>query len=379
MNEDKAARYQRLRRRAVMLSAVWTLLFLSGLLLSGAAAAARDLALTWAARLPFPALLETTAAAVLFVTILAAAHEVGALPAAAYRNFILERRYGLSRQHAGGWLRDHAKAAVLGWALVAVAGAVTAACLRAWPGVWWLGVWGAVVVAGVCLVWAAPVWVLPLFFRFVPLRHEPLRRRLERLARRAGVPVIGVFEWRMSDRTSRANAALAGIGNTRRILVSDTLVEDYSEEEIEVILAHELAHHVYHDVWRGLALEAAVVGLSLWCASLILAGAARWLGLQGPSDLAVLPVIAVVTLLVSPFGLPLTNLLSRSRERRADRFALDLTGRPEAFVRVIRRLAALNLADENPTLFARVFFSTHPPVSQRLAMARDWRPADGRA
>lgn len=377
MNEDKAARYQRLRRRAVMLSAAWTFLFLSGLLLSGGAASVRDLALAWAARLPVPAVLASSAASAIFVVILAVAHETGAFPAAAYRNFVLDRRYGLSRQPAGGWLRDHAKASALGWALIAAAGAVTAACLRVWPEAWWLGVWAAVVAAGVCLVWAAPVWILPLFFRFTPLRREPLRRRLEHLAQRAGVPVIGVFEWGMSDRTSRANAALAGLGNTRRILVSDTLVEDYSEEEVEVILAHELAHHVHHDVWRALALESAVVGLSLWCASLVLPRAPGWLALQGPTDLAALPLIAVVTLLVSPLGLSLTNVLSRARERRADRFALDLTRSPEAFARVIRRLAARNLADEDPSGFARVFFSTHPPVRQRLEMARDWRPAEG--
>lgn len=372
MNEDKAARYQRLRRRAVLLSAAWTLLFLSGLLASGAAAFVRDLALAAAARLPLPRILEPAVATAIFVTILAAAHETGALPGAVYRSYVLDRRYGLSHQPLSGWLRDHARAAALGWSLVVAAGWVTTACLHAWPQAWWVGVWAAAIAAGLWVVWAAPVWILPLFFRFTPLQHESLRQRLEGLAARAGVPVIGVFEWRMSERTSRANAALAGLGSTRRILVSDTLVADYTEDEIEVILAHELAHHVHHDVWRALALEAAVAGLSLWCASLALPGIADLLSLGGRADLAVLPVIAVVTMLASSLGVPLTNLLSRSRERRADRFALELTGRPDAFASAIRRLAARNLADEDPPGFAQVFFATHPPVRQRLAMARAW-------
>ena len=235
MNEDKAARYQRLRRRALVAAAAWTFILLVALLSSGAAAALRDVAQASAAAFPVSGWLRALVSVVVFVTILFGAHEAGALPAAFYGGYLLERRYGLSRQTAGSWLGDHAKAAAVGWLVVVAAGSVVVGCLHAWPRHWWIGAWAAAMAGSVAAAWVATVFILPLFFRFSPLPQEPLRRRLADLAARAGVPVVGVFEWRLSDKTPRANAALAGLGGTRRILVSDTLVSDFSEDEVEVV------------------------------------------------------------------------------------------------------------------------------------------------
>lgn len=372
MNEDKAARYQRLQRRARIWAAAWTLLVLAGLLATGGAHALRDASESAAATLPVGAAGQQAAAAALFVLILFAIHEAGLLPAAYYAGVTLDRRYGLSRQSVRGWLRDHARAGALAGSLLALAGLVTVACQYLVPAAWWLAVWAFGTAVSVLMVWTAPVWIFPLFHRYAELRQPALRQRLEELARRAGVPVVGIFEWKLSDRSSRANAALVGLGRTRRVLVSDTLVSDYTADEVEVVLAHELGHHASHDIWRALGFEAAVLGAGLWAADAALARFAGPLGLRTLQDIAGFPVIALSVVAVSGIAWPAGLALSRSHERRADRYALDLTQKPEAFAGAIRRLAARNLAEADPPAWARLLFGTHPAVSDRLAFARGW-------
>jgi STE24 endopeptidase len=183
------------------------------------------------------------------------------------------------------------------------------------------------------------------------------------------VPALGVFEWRTSDRTSRANAALTGIGRTRRIILSDTLLSDYKPEEVEAVLAHEMAHHVHRDIWKGLAVDAAAGLLALVAADAALRAAAEPAGLTGLSDPAGLPVAVLAMTAAAWLVSPVKNAVSRALERRADRAALDLTGNADAFVSAMRRLGARNLAEASPSLLTRLFFHTHPPVDERIALA----------
>lgn len=376
MNEDKAARFQRLRRRALVLGAAWTAALLAGLLLTGFSRAIES----WAAALTadLSPTLASAAASALVASIIWGLHEIVALPIACYLGFVLERRYGLSRQRVGQWLRDYARASALSWLVAALSAALVYEAMRVWPSAWWLGVWAVGIAVSVCLAWLAPVLLMPLFFRFRSLADDALKARLLDLSSRAGTPALDVFEWRLGDRTRRATAALTGLGSTRRILVSDTLVADYSADEIEVVLAHELAHHVHGDVWRALVWEGVILGGSLLAARMVLPAAGPELGLRGAADLAGLPLLLLVGLAVTTVGLPLVNAASRAHERRADGFALELTRKPEAFVSAMKRLAAHNLAEESPSAFARLFFSTHPPFDERLARAREWRAGDRR-
>jgi STE24 endopeptidase len=375
MNEDKATRYHRLRRRTAALAVSWRVLLLAGLLLSGLSHTIRASAEALTAS--EPAWLQLPLAACLWVLAVAVVHELGALPLSLYGGFVLDRRYGLSRQSAAEWWKDHVRVSGVALALAMAAAIWIYASLELWPTGWWVAAWGGAVAASVATAWAAPVLLLPLFYRFVPLDNEVLRRRLLALADKTHVPALGIFEWRLSDRTSRTNAALTGIGRTRRIIVSDTLVADYPPEEIEVVLAHELAHHVYRDIWRGLAADWLVMGAGLWLADALLRAAVVPLGLRGMSDVAGLPVIVLSTMAASLVALPAVNAVSRSHERRADRFALDTTHNAEAFISAMRRLSARNLAEEAPSRAARIFFYTHPPISDRLALARAWMAKEG--
>ncbi|MCU0250088.1 MAG: M48 family metalloprotease [Vicinamibacterales bacterium] len=370
MNEDKATCYHRLRRRAVLLSAAWRVFLLAFLIVSGLAQALRE---TFASAFgALPLFLQFPLTVLALVTVVAVMLELGALPMTVFAGLTLERRYGLSHQRTASWCRDHGKAAAVNLAFVGASAVWMYAWLAAAPDGWWIPAWAGLVAAGIVTAWAAPVVLLPLFFRFVPLPDGALRERLLALAAKAGVPALGVFEWRTSDRTSRANAAFTGIGRTRRIILSDTLLGDYKLEEIEAVLAHEVAHHMNHDIWKGLAVDAAAVLGALLAADAALRAAAGPAGLQGLADPAGLPVAGLALTAVGWLALPLQNAVSRAHERAADRAALELTGNPHAFVSAMRRLGARNLAEESPALLTRLLFHTHPPIDERIAFAAAW-------
>jgi STE24 endopeptidase len=304
------------------------------------------------------------------VALLGAAHEVGALPIDFYHSFLLEHRYGLSTERFRHWVFDRLKAAALGAALIFAAAACLYLAIWQWPTWWWAVATAGYVVVVVVLTGLAPVVLLPIFFTFRPLDRPELRDRLIALSRRAGVAVSDVCEWRVSDRTKKANAALTGLGRMRRIIVSDTLLARHPDDEVEGILAHELGHLVRHDIWRGMALHTIVAGLGLLAASRALAALASPLGWHGVGDIAGLPVLLLTTGAVSTTVRPLANAFSRRMERSADRFAIELTGNPSAFASAIQRLGTLNLTEERPSRLARWFFYTHPPVAERVAAAR---------
>jgi STE24 endopeptidase len=205
------------------------------------------------------------------------------------------------------------------------------------------------------------------------LERESLRSRVLALAARANTRVLGVYQWGLGDKSRKANAALTGVGFSRRILISDTMLAEYSDDEIEIVLAHELAHHVHGDVWKELILEAALVAAALYAAALALDAASAPLDLRGASDIAGLPLLLLVGGAVSLLAVPVARAVSRARERRADRVALELTRNPGAFVTAMRRLAAQNMAEEHPSPVVRWLFHSHPPTNERIAAAQAFR------
>ncbi len=205
-----------------------------------------------------------------YVAVLALLLELLQLPLAFYRGVTLERRYGLSTQTTARWWIDHVKAGVISLVFATGAALLVLALIRWDPERWWILAASAFTVILVLLAQLAPVVLLPLFYTITPLTRDALRERLVALADRAGTRIAGVFEWRLSDRTKKANAALAGIGRTRRILLSDTLLAEHSDDEIEVILAHELAHHVYRDIWSAIVVETVLIALGCYMADLAL-------------------------------------------------------------------------------------------------------------
>ncbi|MEZ5292121.1 MAG: M48 family metalloprotease [Vicinamibacterales bacterium] len=371
MTEDKSTRYHRRRRRADFAGTVLVGGFLLVLSASGAASLVRS-GFEWLTSwLPGPA--GPLAAASLYLVGLVATVHALELPFAWYQGHFLERRYGLTTQILPHWLADHVKAVTASSAVMVGGLATVYVCMRLWPAGWWVPAAAAFTAVMVGFARLGPAVLVPILLRVRPLRRAALSERLVRLAQRAGAPVIGVYEWSIGGHTREAKAALAGIGRSRRILLSDTMLDGYSDDEIEVVLAHELAHHVHRDLWLGMALRSATLFVGAYLAAAVVSAAGPWLGLRTPVDAASAPLLLLVAGAWSFAFLPLANAVSRAQERRADRFALALTGNPGAFVTAMRRLGHQNLAEERPSALARWLFYSHPPLRERIAFAESWR------
>lgn len=367
MNETKSVRYHRLKRRSAVASVAITVVLLAALLATGFSSSIADAAHRIAHA---PALRYSPLAIGIYVTILVLVQETLTFPLSLYQGFLLERRYGLSLERFGSWLRDHVKAVGLGFVLSVAAAEGVYLSLRVSPTWWWLLSAAAFVLATAGLARIAPVVLLPMFYRFTPLERESLRTRLVSLSDHAGVPVLGVYEWALGEKSRRANAALVGTGTTRRIIVSDTLLAEYSDDEIEVILAHELGHHVHHDILVGFVAESALLVIACCAAAVALHLWGSALGLQSDADVAGLPLLLLIAGGVHVLATPLVHALSRWNERRADRYALTLTGHAGAFISAMRRLGNQNLAEEQPSRIALWLFHSHPPIEQRIEAAR---------
>jgi STE24 endopeptidase len=415
VNEDKSARYHRLKRQAHVASLVWSVALLGGLLWSGLTLTLRSVAdavaassspgfspqlshvsqllhlpklsqllhVSYVAQVPYVSYvmsglsgtvgtLGRTETIVVYVSMLILLNEIGAAPIAFYAGFLLERRYGLSNERFGGWVGTQLKSLAIGLLLASVGALVLYGLIVRSPQQWWVmaGLTFSVFIVG--LTHVTPILLLPIFYRVKPLEREVLRARLLALAERAGARVLGAYEWGLSDKTRKANAALAGLGSTRRILVSDTMLAEYSDEEIEVVLAHELAHHVHGDIWKGIVFESGLILAAFHLAARLLEALQTPIGLRGVEDVAGLPLLVLAAGAVSLVMLPVAHAISRAYERRADRFALDLTRNPEAFISALRRLGAQNLAEEHPSRIVQWLFYSHPPLRDRIAAAQSF-------
>ncbi len=370
LNEDRATRYHRSHRRAsaAARAATGVMLALLAVGLPGTHIAGA------AAQVAAASSLGWVLATALFVVAAGALVLLARLPFDLFRDWSLERRYGLERGGLGHWLAGHLReSAIAGLAAIGAALALRGAAALTGKA-WWLAAALAVWVGHLTWSLAAPV-ALSWFGGLRPLRRAALAARLRELGRRAGA-AIDVHEWRGGEDSKRAHAALAGLGRTRRIILSDTLLDTLTEPEVEVVVAHEMAHHVHHDAWRmaGWQLASLLISLGLSAAALPALG-----GAPVPDAVESLPLVALVagatTLLLSPVGLA----LSRRLELQADAYAVRVTGNPDAFITSMRRLTAHNLIDEHPTGLARLF-SSHPTIRERvLAAVNAGRDAHGRA
>jgi Zn-dependent protease with chaperone function len=357
----EAQRYHRLQFVLGLAAAALTAVYLLGWLVTGAARAldhaAAALTTTWWSRL------------MLVAAALSLGEAVVAFPLRWLRGFRLPRRFGLLHQPLGAWLLDRAKAAVLG-GLLGLGGVLVVYALLRTTAWWWLIAAVVFFVVGVALAALFPVLIVPLFYRVTRLTDAPLEQRLLGLAERAGVAAIGVWVLDQSRKSRTANAAVVGLGRTRRIILFDTLATGFREDEVEAVLAHELGHHVHGDLRRGLVVQGVLTLVTFWVAAALLrAGVGIW-GLTDLADPAGLPWLALVFLLVGVVQLPLTNGFSRWIERQADDFALRLTRDPAAFIGAMERLGGLNLAERRPHWLKEFLLYSHPALERRIARAR---------
>jgi STE24 endopeptidase len=293
------------------------------------------------------------------------------IPLSFYSGFILPHRFELSTQTLNGWITDQIKGILLGGVVAFIVLQVIYLVLRLYPYTWWLWAAGFLLLFSVVLANLAPVLLMPLFYKFKPIDEEyaDLAERLVRLTKRAGANVKGVYQFDMSRRTKAANAALTGVGNTRRILLGDTLLKEFTADEIETVMAHELGHHVHHDIPMGIAVEAVTTLVGLYLASIALNWGVSYFNFQGVWDIAALPLLMLVMGFYGLVTMPIGNAFSRWRERRADAYAIEATGNGQAYASALTRLANQNLADADPEPWVEFFLHSHPALNKRIARA----------
>ncbi len=365
--QEQARKYARQMRRLLLLELALGAVFLLTVLLSGLSSGLRNL-------LEFP----QSARVALYFLILMISYSIISGPLSVYHSFVLPHRYGLSHQSWSSWLADEAKEVILGLALGTGLVVVIYLFLQASPQTWWLLAFAFITLVTVIMTRLAPVMILPLFFKLEPLKDSELRQRLLSLAERCQTKVKDVFQINLGRKTSAGNAMLMGWGNTRRIAISDTLLQRYTPEEIEVIMAHELGHQRHRDIAKTIVTQSALMLLGFYLINLTLSWAVPILDFDGVADIAALPLLALVLAAFAIALAPLVNAYSRHLEEAADNYALATTANPEAFATMLTKLTDQNLAEAEPGRLAEFMFYDHPPYYKRLELARRYQSEEKR-
>ena len=361
----ESRRYNRIHRRLSLIDLGLGFALLIVLLAAGWSAHLRDWAYHGARQ-------NYVLALFFYVGMLSVASKLLSLPLDFF-GFRLEHRFHLSNQSAGSWAWDEVKSWLVTLILGAILAEIVYLAIRRAPDHWWLIAWGIFIFLTVIFAQLAPVLLFPLFYKFKPLENDELKQRLVRLSERAGARVRGVYEWKLSEKSKKANAALTGLGNTRRIILADTLLKDYSADEIESILAHELGHHVHRHMLKGILVQIGISFLGFWLASVALNWAIYDRHLfQQLGDFADLPLLVLVSSAISLLLLPAMNAWSRHNERQADRYCWQSTPSVEPFITSMTRLADQNLAEREPSRLVEVFFHSHPPIPKRIRAAQEY-------
>jgi len=296
-----------------------------------------------------------------------------------YSSFWLEHKFLLSTQTIVNWLKQSIKKWLLSLVVLLVATEVLYVFLRHFPNSWWLLVTGAWFLLTVMIGKIAPVLIIPLFYKCNPLDNNVLKERLLKLCKNCGVGIKKVFEIQLSKETRKANAAVAGLGKTKRILLGDTLLENYADDEIEAIFAHELGHICLHHIWKILAFGAVISLASFYLTYLLFKISLNFFGFSHISDIAAFPLLALILMLIGLLFIPIQNGFMRYLEKQADIFALSHIPNKDNFVSAITKLGSQNLSDPSPSRFVKILFHTHPSISERVLYASQNNEEDPQA
>ena len=304
---------------------------------------------------------------ILFVLVSGFALGVLFFPLNYYKDFYLEHKYNLSNQTFWKWILEDLKA--LGVSLVIGIPLLLAFyyVMNRFGNLWWLPFAILLFVVSVILARIVPVFILPLFYKVTPIENEELKNRITKLAEDAGIKVENVYKFDMSKNTKKANAAFTGIGKSKRILLGDTLLEKYSDDEIETVIAHELGHYKRKHIIKNIIIGTVSSFLTLFLISYFYQLSLKWFGFSEITKIAALPLLSLWAMLIGLIQTPLSNLLSRKFEYEADEYAITSTGKADAFKATLEKLTEQNLGDKEPHPFVEWYFYSHPSIKNRLS------------
>jgi len=290
-----------------------------------------------------------------------------------YYDFRIEHRYNLSNQKFRSWLWDQCKGFLLGLIMGTIVVELLYALMRQTPQHWWIAAWVVFLGLMILLAQVAPIVLFPIFYKFEPLENDELKRRLIVLSERAGTRVRGVYKWHLSEKSKKANAALTGLGATRRIILADTLLDHYSDDEIEAVLAHELGHHVHRHILKSIFVQAGITLFGFWLADQVLRFAVERRNMfETMSDFANLPLLILVSTVLSFLLMPALNAYSRFNERQADRYCFRSVATVQPFISSMNKLAEQNLSEKTPSRWVEWLLHSHPAITKRVSAAETW-------
>jgi STE24 endopeptidase len=287
------------------------------------------------------------------------------LPISFYSGYLLEHRFSLSNQKLFEWVREQIKGLTIGIILGSILITVFFLLLWTYPNHWWIGIWLFVLFFSILMVRIVPILIFPLFYRLKPLESQSLKQKIKNFAENWKIRILDVFEFNLSKTTKKANAAFTGLGKTKRVLLADTLLENFSEQEIEAVFAHEVGHYRKRHLIKRILINSLLSFFSLYIVFKIY----NYITLAynySPAQLEALPYLGLIFFIYGVVSDPLGNLVSRYFEYQADHFAVVSTHNNENYKNVLKKLADLNLVDETPHPWVEFLFHSHPSIINRI-------------
>jgi STE24 endopeptidase len=301
-----------------------------------------------------------------FVLVIGFVGSVISFPVSWYSGFYLEHKYNLSNQTFVKWIWEGLKSLLVSLAISVPILFTFYFILNYFGSLWWLPFAVIMFFFSVVLSQIFPVLILPIFYKLTPIENEVLKEKIKSLAGRAGIKVSNVYKFDMSKNTKKANAAFTGLGKTKRIILGDTLLDNYSTEEIETVIAHELGHYKKKHILKNIIIGTASSFLTLFVIALLYENSLSWFGFESITQVAALPLLALWSMLIGIIQTPLGNILSRKFEYEADEYAIIETKNPLAFKKTLEKLTEQNLGDKEPHPFVEWFFYSHPSIKNRV-------------
>lgn len=288
-------------------------------------------------------------------------------PLSYIKDFYLEHKFKLSNQTFLKWILEDLKSVAVSLVIGIPILLAFYFILNKYQEMWWLPFAILLFFVSVILARIVPVLILPLFYKITPIDDEDLIGRIKNLAKDAGINVENVYRFNMSKNTKKANAAFTGIGKSKRILLGDTLLDNFSNDEIETVIAHELGHYKKKHIIKNLFIGTVSSFITLLLISYLYEISIHWFGFTEITKIAALPLLVLWMMLIGLIQSPLTNILSRKFEYEADEYAITSTGKPGAFKATLEKLTDQNLGDKEPHPFIEWFFYSHPSIKNRTA------------
>ncbi len=309
----------------------------------------------------------------LFVLVTGLAMSIIFYPLNFYSDFYLEHKYNLSNQNFWQWTWENLKSAFVAAVIGIPVLFVFFYSLRTFGENWWLPFSLLMFVLSVVLAKFLPVVILPLFYKIKPLENQSLKSKVENLARKAGLQIENLYQFNMSKNTKKANAMFTGLGKTKKIILGDTLLEKFNDDEIETVIAHELGHYKHKHIIKNIIIGTVSSFLTFYLMAYFYKMSLSWFGFSDIAQIDAIPLLSLWAMVIGLLLEPVTNMISRKFEYEADKYAVISTGKREVFIRALEKLTEQNLSDKEPHPFVEWFFYSHPSINNRIRFLKSIR------